>query len=393
MKNTKPDDKPKIGKGLSSLGLTFLTIIITASLTWYVNYKLSHLAPILSISNVEFTYDLKDVSDIIEMPETLISLDNEGFFGSDIKNFMRMEDLQIFSKKDRPDIIYKRYEHFEKELTIFINLLRKDEINYEVLSHYMMDFLRSNAFNGVASFLVFLEEKKRIEPLYADVSHLQSLKDKNGALKLANNLYLLPNIWKKASKTDNQKYMAGKIEFFAERMAWNLIQQNDKELLQFLDEGLNALHKSRESDIKVENGIIQFIEQKAIKYKKIKLDLLIVNRSDFPLLLLSDCKLIFNSINKTKKMITEGIIKVNDLSNEVSLNNLFNATVLNGKDNQKLVIKSVEINTNDLKAIEDLYLEKSLQVKVRIKAKTQKNGQKEFESNWLTINTSIDNKK
>ena len=117
---------------------------------------------------------------------------------------------------------------------------------------------------------------------------------------------------------------------------------------------------------------------------------MIVNRSDFPLLLLPDCELIFNSIKNTKKMITEGIIKGNDLSNEVSLNNLFNATVLNGKDNQKLVIKSFEINTNDLKTIEDLYLEKSLQVKVRIKAKTQKNGQKEFESNWLTINTSID---
>ncbi len=87
-------------------------------------------------------------------------------------------------------------------------------------------------------------------------------------------------------------------------------------------------------------------------------------------------------------MTASGII-ISDLNDEVSPNNLFNAIVLNGKDNQKLIIKSYEISTNDLKSIEELYLENYLQVKVRIKAKTQKSGQKEFESNWLTINTSI----
>lgn len=389
LKDSLPEGKLKISKGVSTLGITILTIVITALVTWYINFKLSHLAPVLSISNVEFTYDLKGVSDIVEVPEILISLDNEGFFGSGIKNFMRMEDLQIFSKKDRPDIISKRYELFEKELIIFTNLLRKDEINYEILAHYMMDFLRSNGFNGVASFLVFLEEEKRIKPLFADESHLQSLlESENGALKLSNNLYLLPNTWEKAAKTENQKYMAGKIEQFAERMAWNVIQQNDKKLLMFLDEGLNALNKSWESDLEVEHGIIQLIEQQASMYKKIKLELLIVNRSDFPLLLLPDCELIFNSSKKNNKMTASGII-ISDLNDEVSPNNLFNAIVLNGKDNQKLIIKSYEISTNDLKSIEELYLENYLQVKVRIKAKTQKSGQKEFESNWLTINTSI----
>ena len=373
--------------GLSKFGITLLTVALTASLTWYINFKLSHLSPVVSITNIEFIYDLEGIKDMIEIPRDLVNKDKEGFFGTNLKYFMRLEELQEYSKKDRPIIISERYDLFEKEISVFLELLRKEEINYEILSHYMMDFLRSNAFNGVASYLVFLEEERKIDPLTANIEHLQTLKNEEGQIMLTNNLYLLPNMWMKAAKTENQKYMARRLEGFAERMAWNVIKKKHAVLTKFLNDGLLILQQSRESDIQVENGIIQLIEEKARSYKKVKVDFQIINRSEFPMLLLQENELYFRSLRENKKYITKGIlVEENNKESEISPNNLFNAIVLNGKSNLNFKVKSQEIDMTNLQFIEDLYKEGKIKLKIKIKGKTEKRKQKTFSSSWLKLN-------
>lgn len=373
--------------GLTKYGIMLLTVAVTAILTWYINFKLSHLSPVISITNIEFIYDLEGIKDIIEIPEDLINKDKEGFFGTNLKYFMRLEELQKYSKKDRPMAISERYDLFEKEISVFLDLLRKEDINYEILSHYMMDFLRSNAFNGVASYLVFLEEERRIYPLTANTEHLQTLKDEEGLIMLTNNLYLLPNMWMRVAKTENHKHMARKIEGFAERMAWNVIQKNHTVLLKFLNDGLSALQQSRESDLQVENGIIQLIEEKARSYKKVKVDFQIINRSEYPMLLLQENELYFKSLKENKKFIAKGVlIEENSKEPVISPNNLFNAIVLNGKSNLNLEIKSHEIDTDNLQFIENLYKEKKIKLKIKVKGKTEKRKQKAFSSSLLNLN-------
>lgn len=97
--------------------------------------------------------------------------------------------------------------------------------------------------------------------------------------------------------------------------------------------------------------------------------------------------MILGDINKKNRIPAKGMLMDGDeKERSASRNNLFNALTLDGKSNRDLVIKSREIHAGDLEAIEKLYQDKNLSVKVRLKAKTEKSGQKEFESSWLEVN-------
>ena len=59
----KPGRKKwSLPQGVSRFSMTVITIVLTATITWYVNFKFSHLKPIISITNVEFIYDLNSDS-------------------------------------------------------------------------------------------------------------------------------------------------------------------------------------------------------------------------------------------------------------------------------------------------------------------------------------------
>lgn len=82
----QPKEQIKLPKGVTNFGITLVTIIVTALVTWYVNFRLSHLTPVVAITNVEFVYDLERVTDIIEIPQELVNKDRIGFFGANIQS-------------------------------------------------------------------------------------------------------------------------------------------------------------------------------------------------------------------------------------------------------------------------------------------------------------------
>ena len=105
-----------LSNGLPRFLLTVVTIVVTAITTWYINYRLSHLDPIIAVTNVNFFYDIKGEKELIEIPYSLIESDRKGFFGSGLKHFMTLEDLDRFTGGNRMEEIEKRYRLFETDL-------------------------------------------------------------------------------------------------------------------------------------------------------------------------------------------------------------------------------------------------------------------------------------
>lgn len=376
----------KLSSSFSKLLFLIITVFVTATVTWYVNYRLNHLEPIISVTNIEFFFDLEGQKELIEIPNNLIESDRKGFFGMGLKHFMTLEDLGKFTEGNRIDEIKKRYRLFEKEIDVYLNFLREKPLQYELLSQYAMDFLRSYGFNGVTSFLIFLEEENLISPLKGTKDEISKIKTESGAIMVSPNSYLLPDAWSREAKDINQKYMATRIEWFAERMVYNLVKQNFAEIERFLNKGKTLLDKSRKHDLCAEEGIANVIEEKAKKYKKLRVNFQMVNRSDFPLLIAPRCSLQFSSSFSTDEMFVDGQLgKSEGKATMANVNNLFKAIVVNPKETLEFFVKSNEIALNHLERIRRLYEEKKLRAKIEIQAKLHKGKNKKFNSKWILL--------
>jgi hypothetical protein len=256
-----------------------------------------------------------------------------------------------------------------------------------VLAQYTLDFLRSNGFNGVASFLVYLEEEGNLKTLKGDAVEINSIKSGKGTIMVAKNLYLLSNMWTSKAKTSNQKHMAGKIEWFAERIVYNFRMKKYLELKRFLAEGKQQLKVSKAYNLKTENGILDVIEQKAKSHKKILLSFQIINRSDFPLLLHSMGKIIFENIDTKALIVSKAVVfETSDKPSTVSANNLFNAIVLNVKSSKELIIKSREIGSDSLKEIEKLFSKQKLRIRIDLMTKSELDSPDIYRSEWVVMN-------
>jgi hypothetical protein len=360
------------------------SICLTASMTWYINFKLSHLKPILSLFEAEFIYDLADVKDIVEIPEKLVEYDASGFFSPGLQNFMPLEDLEKFSKKDRPNIVAGKYKHFRKQIDLFLKLLENPRGREEILGSYAMDFLRSGGFSGVATFIVAMEEKGLVPPLTADQANIQRATLKDGSIKVANNLVLLPNSWTNAAKSENQKFMAVKIEQFAKLLLVNL-NVNHLQLKSQLLEYKRQLEKTESIDLSAENGIIEFIEHSARKHKKVVLRVQMVNRSEFPILFDTECEIHFRNMQIKKQTLAKGKIQRLNADPSNKENKLYLATVLNGKSSEPIVVKSNEMGENQMQEIEGWFANNSLQASILFYSIDGNGKRKAFGTNWAQL--------
>lgn len=382
----EPKTLSNLSRYFSKLLLTIITILVTATVTWYVNYRLNHLKPVISITNIEFFFDLEGQKELIEIPNNLIKNDQNGFFRMGLKHFMTLEDLSEFTKGNRTDEIKKRYRLFEKEIEVFLNFLSEKPVNYELLSQYTLDFLASYGFNGVTSFLIFLEEENLLSPLNGTKEEINKLKTDSGNIMLSHNAYLITDAWSSQAKSNNQKHMAAKIEWFAKRIAYNHVKKDFFEIKRFLDGGKALLDESRKHDLYAENGIVDVIEEKAKKYKKVRINLQMVNRSDFPLVIAPICTLQFSSFSSKDVMsVKSQLDKYDSETNVANRNNLFKAFVINPKETLEFSIKSKEIEPTHLEIIKQLFKEKKLRAKVEIQAKLHKGKNKKFNSEWILL--------
>ena len=395
---TEHADKPTEAKSLGKLArylsmflLSMVTIAATATITWYVNFRLSHLEPTIAVADVHFFFDLKGEKELIEIPDFLIESDQKGFFGMELKHFMTLEELDRFTRGDRAKELKKRYQLFQREIDVFITLLNRKPIDHELLTQYALDFLRSYGFNGVTSFLIYLEEKNLVTPLAGTRKEVNEIKTESGSIKISTNSYLLSKAWSKQAKDINQKFMAEKIEWFAERMALNLVNRNFDVIEQFLNEGEALLHESRKHDLTAEEGILDVIEDKARKLKKVRLDFQMVNRSDYPLLIFPKCSLVFKSpVMKDNVVVEAELNKLEATESEESpseRNSLFKAIVVNPKSNLEFSVKTLQISSSHLKEIKRSYEQNQLKSKIEIQVKLHRGKNKQVSSEWMSLET------
>ncbi len=363
-----------------------ITIVLTATITWYVNYRLSYLDPILSITNIEFFYDLQGRKDLIEIPVSLLEIDSKGFFGRSLKHFMQLDELNNFTDMNRPIEVNKRYELFSQELEIFLRFLSERKPNYNLMSQYVLDFLRSGGFSGIAAFLVFLEEKSLVDPLIADPVEIDRLKDESGKIKVAENLYFFTDAWSKKAETANQQFMAKKIEWFAARVIYHLVENNRNELRTYLNNCKTQLTEVRKYDMEAETEILNVIEEKAKKYKKTKLMFQIVNRTDFPLLIFPHCEILFLIQGKRERIQVEGRLKEMDKnSSEATKINLFKAFIIKPKASQEFLVVSGEIPEIKLDEIKESFQAGSLQSRISVYTRRHKGKEEKYESAWIVL--------
>jgi len=379
-----------LGGAFGKFSFTILTILLTAIITWYVNYRLNYLDPVISITNIEFFFDLENQKDLIEIPTSLLGIDNKGFFGRGLKHFMHLEDLQDFTKMNRSSKIEKRYNQYEKELDIFLGFLSEKNPNYDLMSQYTLDFLRSYGFSGIAAFLVFLEEKNLIKPLGGDREEIEKLKDGTGKIKVAKNLYLLSDSWSKKAKTANQKFMAKKIEWFAERVVYHLVKRRFSELKQFLEKCKRKLLTVKKYDLEAEREILNVIEEKAKKHKKTRLIFQIVNRSEFPLLIFPRCEILFSDLRQKEKIYVKGQLqKTGKNDSQENKINLFKAIIINTKASDEFLVKSLEIPERNLDKIKSTFEENNLQSKISVEIKRHKGRTEKYESDWIRLEKEL----
>lgn len=374
---------------LRNVLLSVITIAITAAITWYVNFRLSHLEPIIAITNIQFFYDLKGEKELIEIPDSIIEADRKGFFGMGLEHFMTLDELDKFTSGDRVNKINKRYDLFQKEIDVFIDLLTRKPLDADLLSHYALSFLRSYGFNGVASFLIFLEEEGRIDPLAGTQDEVGALKAESGTIMLSPNSYLLIDAWSKQAKNPNEQFMARKIEWFAKRMALNLLNRNFATIERFMGAGKALLNESRKYDVSAEEGILEVIEEKAAQHKKVGVDFQLVNRSDYPLLLLPTCALIFESPDMKDEIVVKADLSALNLGKnsggKSARNSLFKALVVDPKSNMEFSVQSRQISSNHLIAIKNSYEENRLKLQIDIQVKLHKGRAKNISSELMEL--------
>jgi hypothetical protein len=387
--SSKVNKKEKIAdirRSFRKFLFTIIMILLTATITWYVNYRLNYLDPVISIANIEFFYDLENQKDLIEIPVSLLEIDSRGFFGRNLKHFMQLDELQDFTKMERPIEIEKRYDLYEQELEIFLRFLSESSPDHSLMSQYALDFLRSGAFSGIAGFLVFLEEENLVEPLSGTSEKINKLKDDSGKIKVADNSYFFTDAWSREAKTANQRFMAKKIEWFAARVIYNLVERNFQELKEYFSKCKMQMADIRKHDIEAEKQVLTVIEEKAKRYKKTKMIFQIVNRSDFPLLIFPYCEILFSKIDNKEKFRVKGQLEELDKSgSESSPINLFKAIIVGSKSSQEFLVKSVEIPERALDEIKTSFEANNLQSKISVYMKRHKDKEEKYDSDWIIL--------